>query len=221
MATDIKGNRPPTTLPGKAQASRPRTSARARWTNEEPASQGLQAHRQDGGPGNGQPNCSNLPISRNGKPAAIGWQQPSDKMAKPANLDRPVGKPKPAATDRLPSQNVSPLGEVNRDRDAMKQSNRGNKSMGGGGVIVPVAAGGGRRRRRRRQRRSSFPSTSKGGGGGGGGRGGGVEQQQKDKIMINKHLVSALLLGAALVTAPLAPPRLPAIAENVRRAIRR
>jgi hypothetical protein len=53
-------------------------------------------------------------------------------MARPANLDRPVGKPKPASKiDNRPDK-LSPLGDVTRGRDAMAQSKRGNKSMGGG-----------------------------------------------------------------------------------------
>lgn len=80
------------------------------------------------------------------KPANL--QKLSDNMARPANLDRPVGKPKPAAKIDNRPKNVSPLGDVTRGRDAIKQSNRGNKAMGGG-FNPPKMSGGGAAARRR------------------------------------------------------------------------
>ena len=71
------------------------------------------------------------PGNTNLKPADK-MARPGDKTERPANLDRPVGKPKPAnKMDKRP-ESLSPLGEMNRGRDAMAQSKRGNKSMGGG-----------------------------------------------------------------------------------------
>jgi hypothetical protein len=88
-------------------------------------------------------------------------------MARPANLDRPVGKPKPAAkVDRRP-KNVSPLGEPTRNRDAVKHSSRGNKAMGGG-VNRPKKGGGGGGGGGKKM---VMPKHKMGGGGGGGGRG--------------------------------------------------
>ena len=93
--------------------------------------------------------------------------------AKPGSstqIDRPVGKPKPAAKlDNRPSQ-VSPLGEVTRSRDAIKQSNRGNKSMGGGGISRPQGGGGGNKVGGGGGKKKFVPQGKSGGGGGGRGR---------------------------------------------------
>ena len=98
------------------------------------------------------------------KPANL--QKPSDKMARPANLDRPVGKPKPAAkVDKRP-KNVSPLGDVTRGKDAIKQSNRGNKAMGGGFKPPKVGGGGGGGGKKK----MVMPKHKMGGGGGGRGK---------------------------------------------------
>lgn len=87
-------------------------------------------------------------------------QKPADKAARPAKIDRPVGKPKPAAkVDKRPKK-VSPLGEVTRNRDAVKHSSRGNKAMGGG--FKPPKGGGGKKMVK--------PKHKMGGGGGGRGR---------------------------------------------------
>lgn len=83
--------------------------------------------------------------------------RPNDKMAKP-NLDRPVGKPRPAAEPDFRPKTPSPMGEVTRGRDANKQAARGNKSMGGGGINRPQLNGGG------------GGGGNKVGGGGGGGK---------------------------------------------------
>jgi hypothetical protein len=104
------------------------------------------------------------PGSGNLKPGAD--FKPSDKMARPANLDRPVGKPKPASKlDSRPDQ-ISPLGDVTRGRDAMAQSKRGNKSMGGGvqhpDFKLPSGGGG-------NAPKLSAPKHKISGGGGGGG----------------------------------------------------
>ena len=87
-----------------------------------------------------------------------------DKMAKP-NLDRPVGKPKPAAKfDNRPAT-PSPLGEMTRSRDAQNFSERGNKAMGGGVQKRPqISSGGGGNLQKR-----PMPKHNIGGGGGGGG----------------------------------------------------
>lgn len=114
-------------------------------------------------PGNNMPK----PATNIGKPAA-NLQKPMDKMARPANLDRPVGKPRPAATFDNRPQNVSPLGEVTRSRDAIKQSNRGNKAMGGGYKPPKMGGGGGGGG----GNKMVMPKHKMGGGGGrGGGRG--------------------------------------------------
>ncbi len=89
-----------------------------------------------------------------------------DKVERPANLDRPVGKPRPAAKiDRRP-QNLSPLGEVTRNRDAVRHSERGNKAMGGG--YKPPKIGGGGGGGGGGGNKMSMPKHKVGGGGGGG-----------------------------------------------------
>jgi hypothetical protein len=93
-------------------------------------------------------------------------QRPENKMARPANLDRPVGKPRPAATMDYRPKNASPLGEVTRNRDAVKQSNRGNKAMGGGFKPPKNMGGGGGGGGGKSM---SMPKHKMGGGGGGGG----------------------------------------------------
>jgi hypothetical protein len=99
------------------------------------------------------------------KPAG-NLQAAGDKMALPAKIDRPVGKPKPAAKlDNRPSQ-VSPLGEVTRSRDAIKQSNRGNKAMGGGFNPPKIGGGGGGGG----SKKIAMPKHKMGGGGGGRGK---------------------------------------------------
>jgi hypothetical protein len=102
------------------------------------------------------------------KPAA-NLQKPGDKMARPANLDRPVGKPKPAAKIDNRPKNASPLGEVTRGRDAIKQSDRGKKAMGGGFKPPKVSGGGGGGGGKKK---TVMPKHKVSGGGGrGGGRG--------------------------------------------------
>ena len=101
------------------------------------------------------------------KPAG-NLQAAGDKMALPAKIDRPVGKPKPAAKlDNRPSQ-VSPLGEVTRSRDAIKQSNRGNKAMGGG--FKPPKIGGGGGGGGGGSKKIAMPKHKMGGGGSGRGK---------------------------------------------------
>lgn len=72
---------------------------------------------------------------------------------KPDKIDRPVGKPKPAAKRDNRPKKPSGLGEFKRGGDAKFDSNRGQKSMGGGfkgGGGRPhkanIKRGGGRRR---------------------------------------------------------------------------
>lgn len=162
--TDIKGNRP-STLPGKGnmQTKDIRKSTLDKMKNQQvkdfkPADKMAKPGNNVQKPGN------NLQKPGNNV------QRPSNKMAKPANLDRPVGKPKPAAKKDNRPKNVSPLGEVNRNRDAVKQSNRGNKSMGGGYNRPSMGGGGGGGGGGKK----FVPKHKSGGGmsrGGGGGRG--------------------------------------------------
>ena len=70
------------------------------------------------------------------------------------NANRPAGKPKPAARPDNRPKNPSPMGDMNRGKDAKFQSNRGAKSMGGGANRssakkrpIPRGGGGGGRRR--------------------------------------------------------------------------
>jgi hypothetical protein len=56
----------------------------------------------------------------------------SKPTKKPNTIDRPVGKPKPAAKPDTRPKTPSPIGDVNRGKDTMLQSDRGGKSMGGG-----------------------------------------------------------------------------------------
>jgi hypothetical protein len=105
------------------------------------------------------------PRDKMAKPAG-GLQKPSGKMPSPAKIDRidrPVGKPKPAAKLDNRPKNVSPLGDIDRGRDVKKQSNRGNKAMGGGAKL-PKAGGGGS------VKKLPPPKHKIGGGGGGGGK---------------------------------------------------
>ena len=51
---------------------------------------------------------------------------------KPASIDRPVGKQKPATKPDVRPNKPSPVGEINRGKDTKLQSSRGSKSMGGG-----------------------------------------------------------------------------------------
>ena len=89
-----------------------------------------------------------------------------NKMAKPANLDRPVGKPRPAAKVDNRPKTPSPLGEVTRNRDAENFSKRGNKAMGGGARELPkMSSGGGGKRMQSAQRPKH--QMNRGGGGGG------------------------------------------------------
>jgi hypothetical protein len=74
---------------------------------------------------------------------------------------RPSGKAKPAARADNRPRNPSPMGDMNRGRDAKSHSNRGGRSMGGG------ASRGSSMQRR------PIPRGGGGGGRGGGGRGGG------------------------------------------------
>jgi hypothetical protein len=133
--TDIKGNRP-STLPGKGslQTKDVRKSTLDKMKNQQVKD--FKPNDKMTKPGNLQKPGNNLQKPGNN------LQKPSNKMARPANLDRPVGKPKPAAKMDNRPKNVSPLGEVTRNRDAVKQSNRGNKSMGGG-YSRPQGGGGG------------------------------------------------------------------------------
>jgi len=123
-------------------------------------------------------NAGNLGNGGNLKPGNgggnLGDVARPDKMAKP-NLDRPVGKPRPAATPDTRPKTPSPMGEVKRGRDAKAQGNRGNKSMGGGGINRPDfnpggGGGGGKKMGGGGGGKKFIPPKGKGGGGGGRGR---------------------------------------------------
>ncbi|WP_373505556.1 DUF3300 domain-containing protein [Aestuariivirga sp.] len=131
QAGNIKGNRP-TTLPGKGNAP----------------TKDIRKDTLDG--------LKNKPTTR---PAGKPGQGVGDKVAKPGQgaaskrpdkIDRPVGKPKPAAkADKRPNK-VSPVGEMGPGKTTKKASNRGAKSMGGG------------------MKKQPLPKARSGGGGGGG-----------------------------------------------------
>lgn len=161
-ATDIKGNRP-STLPGKGdiQSKDIRKSTLDKMKNQQVKD--FKPSDKMARPGNNLQKPGNLDKPGNNLQKPANLNKASDKMARPANLDRPVGKPKPAVQpDRRP-KNASPLGEVTRNRDAVKQSNRGNKSMGGGYKKPNLSGGGG----------GGKKFVPKHGGGGGKARGGG------------------------------------------------
>jgi hypothetical protein len=147
-AANIKGNRP-TTLPGKGgvQTKDIRKSTLDKMKNQ--PVKDFKPSDKMARPGSSKPG-NNL-------------QRPDNKMAKPANLDRPVGKPKPAAKLDNRPKNVSPLGEPKRNVDAIKHSSRGNKAMGGG-VNRPKMGGGGGGGGKQMVK----PKHTMGGGGGGG-----------------------------------------------------
>jgi hypothetical protein len=90
-----------------------------------------------------------------------------NKRPEGGKIDRPVGKPKPAARPDNRPKNPSPMGDMKRGNSAKKDSNRGAKSMGGGGYKRPSGGGGGGQTMKKR------PMPHGGGGrrGGGGGRG--------------------------------------------------
>jgi hypothetical protein len=96
------------------------------------------------------------------KPAGTKLGKPSqgaagkiDKRPAGGKIDRPVGKPKPAARPDVRPKSPSPIGDMNRGKNTKIQSNRGGRSMGGGasrGVSkkkrpIPIPRGGGGRRR--------------------------------------------------------------------------
>jgi hypothetical protein len=73
------------------------------------------------------------------KPAGNKLSKPSqsaaskiDKRPAGGKIDRPVGKPKPAARPDVRPKSPSPIGDMNRGKNTKIQSNRGGKSMGGG-----------------------------------------------------------------------------------------
>jgi Protein of unknown function (DUF3300) len=86
--------------------------------------------------------------------AKTGARKPPAAANRPAGgkIDRPAGKPKPAARPDVRPKNASPLGDVKRGVPARMDSSRGSRSAGGG------------------MRRP--PPRMSGGGRGGGGRGG-------------------------------------------------
>jgi hypothetical protein len=160
-AADIKGNRP-TTLPGKGgvQSKDIRKSTLEKM-QKQPVKD-FKPNDKMARPGN------NLQKPGNNIQKPGNLQRPDNKMNRPANLDRPVGKPKPAAKiDKRPA-NVSPLGDINRGRDATNHSKRGNKAMGGGAKMPKVGGGGGGGGGGKKVK---MPKHKGGGGGGGGGRG--------------------------------------------------
>jgi hypothetical protein len=86
-----------------------------------------------------------------------GARKPPAAAGRPAGgkVDRPAGKPKPAAKRDTRPKSASPIGDVKRGKPAKMDSNRGSRSAGGGMKRPPPRMSGGR-----------------GGGRGGGGRGG-------------------------------------------------
>ncbi|MCA3575465.1 MAG: DUF3300 domain-containing protein [Aestuariivirga sp.] len=151
--SDIKGNRP-ATLPGKGDVQ---TKDIRKSTLDKLKNQQVKDFK---------PSDKMARPANNLQKPANNLQRPDNKMAKPANLDRPVGKPKPAAKRDNRPKNVSPLGEVTRSRDAIKQSNRGNKAMGGGFNPPKMGGGGGGG-----GKKMQMPKHKMSGGGGGRGRG--------------------------------------------------
>ena len=151
--SDIKGNRP-ATLPGKGSVQ---TKDIRKSTLDKMKNQQVKDFK---------PSDKMARPANNLQKPANNLQRPDNKMAKPASLDRPVGKPKPAAKRDNRPKNVSPLGEVTRSRDAVKQSNRGNKAMGGGFNPPKMGGGGGGGGNMKMKK----PKHKMGGGGGGRGK---------------------------------------------------
>jgi hypothetical protein len=152
--SDIKGNRP-ATLPGKGNVQ---TKDIRKSTLDKMKNQPVKDFK---------PSDKMAKPGNNLQKPANNLQRPDNKKAKPANLDRPVGKPKPAAKLDNRPKNVSPLGEVTRSRDAVKQSNRGNKAMGGGFKPPKMGGGGGGGGGNKKMVKPKHKMS----GGGGGGRG--------------------------------------------------
>ena len=146
-AGDLKKNRP-TTLPGKG--NRPTKDVRASTLEGLKKQPGARPADKMARPGQGA-----------GKPA----QGMANKRPQGGKIDRPVGKPKPAARPDNRPKNPSPMGDMKRGRDAKFDSNRGAKSMGGGGYKKPNLGGGGGQKMKKR------PMPKGGGGHRGGGRG--------------------------------------------------
>ncbi len=95
---------------------------------------------------------------------------------RPANANRPAGKPKMAGNRDNRPRNPSGLGNVDRGKVAKVQSQRGQRSMGGGqrgGGRAVQNRGGGQRNMHRGGGGRSFSGGGGRRGGGGGGRGGG------------------------------------------------
>ncbi len=147
-AKDLKGNRA-STLPGKG--TRPTKDVRASTLEGLKKQPGAKPGNKMAKPGQGAGN----------KMAGAGNKRPQG-----GKIDRPVGKPKPAARPDNRPKNPSPMGDMKKGKSAKKDSNRGAKSMGGGGYKRPSGGGGGQKVKKR-------PRPSGGGrrGGGGGGRG--------------------------------------------------
>jgi hypothetical protein len=158
-AGDLKKNRP-TTLPGKG--NRPTKDVRTSTLEGLKKQPGARPADKMARPGQGAGDKMARPGQGAGKPA----QGMANKRPQGGKIDRPVGKPKPAARPDNRPKNPSPMGEMKRGKDAKKHSNRGSKTMGGGGYKKPSGGGGGQKMKKR-------PRPSGGGGrrGGGGGRG--------------------------------------------------
>jgi hypothetical protein len=148
-AGDLKKNRP-TTLPGKG--NRPTKDVRTSTLEGLKKQPGARPSDKMARPGQGAGD----------KMAGAGNKRPQG-----GKIDRPVGKPKPAARPDNRPKNPSPMGDMKRGNSAKKDSNRGAKSMGGGGYKRPSGGGGGGQTMKKR------PMPHGGGGrrGGGGGRG--------------------------------------------------
>jgi hypothetical protein len=164
-SADLKNNRP-NTLPGKG--NKPVKDVRASTLEGLKKQPGNKPGDKMARPGDKMAKPGEGVSNKMAKPGQGG----GDKLANAGNkrpeggkIDRPVGKPKPAAkADKRPDR-PSPMGEMKSGKIESKYSERGAKSagggmkrpeMGGGGNRKPQMSGGGGRK------------LPKGGGGGGG-----------------------------------------------------
>jgi hypothetical protein len=156
-ASDLKKNRP-TTLPGKG--NRPTKDVRASTLEGLKKQPGARPSDKMARPGQGA-----------GDKMAKPGQGIANKRPEGGKIDRPVGKPKPAARPDNRPKNPSPMGEMKKGKQAKKDSNRGAKSMGGGYKKPQVGGGGGGGGHKVKKRPMPQGGARGGGRGGGGGRG--------------------------------------------------
>jgi Protein of unknown function (DUF3300) len=156
-ATEIRNNNPSGMANGKGKFKDVRTSTldglKAKPGDLGTMDAGSLATRKPGDPAGRRPDTKN-PTARSDAPKLANKGNISKSNAdikKPANLNRPAGKPKPAARiDNRPSK-PSGLGNIDRGKVSRVQSNRGRQAMGGGnrggGGHKAVHRGGGGRGR--------------------------------------------------------------------------